>query len=177
MRYIRLDDLSPIELTSWEVLWGPETRAEKVKKSHLAKIIPGTANISDRGKVGLVPHLSISANWAVRLVEANSLSARAARIAYLVARDSAECFYCGTFLFDPTRIGGLMLASDVVSRSCEIEHIVPTAHGGPDHASNLCLTCPPCNRAMGALSGAEKVRLAIKMKVGSMNISTSKEVR
>jgi hypothetical protein len=158
VRYIRLDDLSAVELNSWEVLWGPETKAIKVKKSHLRKITGHLQETIARGD-GCVPFHSISANWAVRLVEANSLDARAARIAYLIARDGDRCFYCDLQL--------IFKGQYSINQCCEIEHIVPTAHGGPDHASNLCLVCPPCNRAMGALSAAEKVRLAIKMRVGT----------
>ena len=31
----------------------------------------------------------------------------------------------------------------------EIEHIVPRAHGGSDHESNLWLSCSLCNRYKG----------------------------
>lgn len=146
MRYIRLDDLSAVELNSWEVWHGPVCNSVRVKKAHL-KRPQHPAPTTD------AKYHSVSAAWAVRIVEASSLDARVARIAYLLARDGKECFYCGR-------------ENETVR--FEVEHIIPTAHGGPDHASNLCLTCPPCNRAMGALSGVEKVKLAIKIRTGSM---------
>lgn len=63
MRYIRLDDLSSVELTSWEVLWGPETKAVKVKKSHPRKGVKDSPIYNTSGTVvDWRPHHSISAN-------------------------------------------------------------------------------------------------------------------
>lgn len=44
----------------------------------------------------------------------------------------SKCWYCGTSL---------------TIKTCELDHIVPKARGGPDTISNLALSCKPCNRA------------------------------
>lgn len=69
-----------------------------------------------------------------------------ARYHALFNRDGDNCFFCGV----PT--GGDMT----------IEHLVPIAHGGPNHISNMFLAHAECNRAAGHLSAPEKVALAIK---------------
>jgi 5-methylcytosine-specific restriction endonuclease McrA len=45
-----------------------------------------------------------------------------------------------------------------------IEHLVPVAHGGPNHLSNCFLAHKRCNAAAGTLSAAEKVRLRDAMR-------------
>lgn len=137
MRYVRLDTLEPVSPEI--VFWGPATREITVKRFHLQRL----------ASPGQVPYLPISALWAVRLVRAVALEARAARIAYLLARDGDGCLYCGHQI-DP--------------RTCTIEHIVAQGNGGPDHAANLALACPECNAAAGHLPAAAKLRLALKMR-------------
>jgi len=46
-------------------------------------------------------------------------------------RDGGICRMCG----EPTAF-----------EDFEVDHIVPRAHGGTDHAHNLRLTCRPCNQ-------------------------------
>lgn len=69
------------------------------------------------------------------------------QIEALFARDGQFCWFC--------EIG--FLSAD--SAEITIEHLVPKAHGGPNHQSNLVLACQPCNREAGHLSVAEKVAL------------------
>lgn len=52
---------------------------------------------------------------------------------YLLEKWSRKCAYCG--------------AEQV---PLQIEHIHPTARGGSNRASNLCLACEPCNRKKAA---------------------------
>lgn len=66
----------------------------------------------------------------------------------LKERDGWECFFSGLDLED----------------DCTIEHLVPIAHGGPNHISNLVLAHAECNQAAGHASGAEKLKLALKMR-------------
>lgn len=136
-RFVRLDTLETV--TPQEVLWGPPSGEVSVKRAHLSR----------REAEGRVPFLPVSARWAVRLVAALPLAARAARIAYLIARDGDGCLYCGRPI-DPS--------------ACTVEHVVARAAGGPDHASNLALAHTECNAAAGHLSVAEKLRLAIRMR-------------
>lgn len=136
-RYVRLDTLETV--TPDEVLWGVPCGEVSVKRAHLSR-----KESADR-----VPFLPVSARWAVRLVAALPLAARAARIAYLIARDGDGCLYCGRPV-DPV--------------FCTVEHVVPTSAGGPDHASNLALAHGECNAAAGHLSVAEKLRLALRMR-------------
>ena len=63
----------------------------------------------------------------------------------LMDRDGAACFFCG-----------VALETDVT-----IEHLVPVAHGGPNHISNLFLAHADCNQQAGHLSAPEKVAIAI----------------
>lgn len=68
----------------------------------------------------------------------------------LVARDGGDaCFYCGM----PTAFA---VATN--------EHMVPKAHGGPNHLSNFVLAHKLCNLKAGALSVAEKVRMREQMQ-------------
>lgn len=68
----------------------------------------------------------------------------------LVLRDGDGCFYCGRY---------------VAGYKSTLEHLVPRAHGGPNHLSNYALAHKECNAAAGALSVVEKVRLREKTLV------------
>lgn len=61
----------------------------------------------------------------------------------LLERDGEGCFFC--FEEKP----GLMT----------IEHLVPRAHGGPNHISNKFRACGSCNVGAGHKSAPEKIRL------------------
>lgn len=139
--FIRLDDLTALP-ASTGVLWGSPSSAVRVRRPALFK----------ESAPGRVPFLPVSAMWAVRLVPAIPVEARIARLAYLVARDGDGCFYCSNRL-------------DFAA--CTIEHLVARAAGGPDHASNLVLSCPGCNAHAGHLSAAEKMRLALSLRLGT----------
>lgn len=75
----------------------------------------------------------------------------------LVERDGPECFYCG----EPV---------PALDEECEegyapsVEHLVPNAHGGPNHISNSFLAHACCNNIAGALSAVEKIRLREQMR-------------
>lgn len=60
----------------------------------------------------------------------------------LLQRDGAGCFFC----FEE-------------KAQMTIEHLVPRAHGGPNHISNKFRACEPCNLAAGHLSAPEKIRM------------------
>jgi 5-methylcytosine-specific restriction endonuclease McrA len=67
----------------------------------------------------------------------------------LMARDGGDCFFCGA-----------PLDGDVT-----VEHLVAIAHGGPNHISNLFLAHAECNQAAGHMSGAEKVQMALRLRL------------
>jgi 5-methylcytosine-specific restriction endonuclease McrA len=50
------------------------------------------------------------------------------------AQKEVECFYCGEML---------------PSSECHIDHKVAISRGGSHVASNLCVSCPPCNQSKG----------------------------
>jgi hypothetical protein len=50
----------------------------------------------------------------------------------VTARADGRCEYC-------------RMHQALQGATFHVEHIVPTAAGGSDDASNLCLACPPCN--------------------------------
>jgi hypothetical protein len=138
VRHIRLDTLAPVQPST--LLWGAEGPAVKVRRFALHR----------EQAPGRVAYLPISAQWAVRLVPDRPLDRRAARIAYLIARDGRACLYCG---------------ADIAPLDCSIEHLVPKSAGGPDHASNLALAHPSCNAAVGHMSAAEKLRFALARRI------------
>jgi hypothetical protein len=147
--YVRLDTLEEVTLPPSSVLWGPQLSSVLVRTAHLRQH-PSAQDARPFSPYYCLPN---SPCWATRIVSASSLPKRLAQIAYLMARDGDRCFYCSTPLFSPFPVPN--------THGISVEHLVPKAHGGPDHASNLVLTCSPCNREMGALSAAEKVRRAI----------------
>lgn len=66
------------------------------------------------------------------------------KIRTLLARDGDKCFFCG----DPIPQG-----------EESIEHLLPLAHGGTHHISNLALAHGPCNQGAGHLSIIQKIAL------------------
>jgi hypothetical protein len=62
----------------------------------------------------------------------------------LMKRDGTNCFYCSQKMPEDDR---------------SIEHLVPVAHGGPNHLSNLVLAHRKCNTKAGHLSAMDKIRL------------------
>lgn len=67
----------------------------------------------------------------------------------LLRRDGNECFYCGNPMPDGEE---------------SLEHLLPRAHGGSTHISNLTLAHGACNKEAGHLSVVEKVKLREKMR-------------
>lgn len=65
----------------------------------------------------------------------------------LLTRDGAKCFYCDIDTSEDDR---------------SLEHVVPIAHGGPNHLSNLVLAHRKCNSDAGHMSAMEKIRLREK---------------
>lgn len=78
-----------------------------------------------------------------RPVKATKRDARTAIVdRTLIQRDGPGCFFC----FEEKPL-------------MTIEHLVPRAHGGPNHISNKFRACEPCNLAAGHLSAPEKIRM------------------
>ena len=75
----------------------------------------------------------------------------------LVSRDGPGCFYCGHLVPTPSDKCGADYAPT-------IEHLVSTAHGGPNHLSNKFLSHFRCNQIAGHLSAPEKIALREKMR-------------
>lgn len=61
----------------------------------------------------------------------------------IAIRDGKECFFCG-----------IVLPKDQLT----IEHMVAVADGGTHHIKNLVLACTDCNKAVGRMSVADKVK-------------------
>ena len=62
----------------------------------------------------------------------------------LVQRDGPQCFFCKEETSEDDR---------------SIEHLVPLAHGGPNHLSNFVLAHRRCNANAGHLSAMQKIRI------------------
>ncbi|CAJ4107644.1 HNH endonuclease [Burkholderia pseudomallei] len=65
-------------------------------------------------------------------------------VATLLARDGSACFFC---------------RKEMTPEDRTLEHLVPIAHGGPNHLSNLVLAHRTCNQIAGHLSLMEKIRI------------------
>lgn len=156
MLHTRLDTLETVNIASSaiapRILYGIAYPSDIVRTSALSPL-PSPAHT--------IPYLRLapSSKWAVRLIDQPSLDNRAAQLAYLSRRDGWSCFYCD---------------QPLNATSATIEHIVCTAHGGPTHADNLCLSCSSCNAAVGSLPAVQKVKLAISIRVGRIAVSAFK---
>lgn len=75
----------------------------------------------------------------------------------LVDRDGSGCFYCGKPVPAPD-------AECAPGFAPSIEHLVPVAHGGPNHISNCFLAHETCNHIAGSLSAVEKIKLREGMR-------------
>lgn len=157
MPHTRLDTLETVNIASRaispRILYGIAYPSDIVRTSALSP----TPSINRA-----IPYLRLdpSSKWAVRLIPQSDLSNRAAQLAFLSTRDGWTCFYCDQSLNAAT---------------ATIEHIVCTAHGGPTHADNLCLSCASCNAAVGSLPAVQKVKLAISVRVGRVAVSVFKD--
>lgn len=98
----------------------------------------------DAWKAGQQPSLSPDLRSRVKLRH---------RVQELAERDGLWCWFCETGFLS------------VDSREITIEHLVPLAHGGPNHVSNLVLACGPCNRRAGNLPVSAKVRLRDEIRL------------
>lgn len=68
----------------------------------------------------------------------------------LLERDGNECFYCGGAMEDGAE---------------SLEHLLPRAHGGSNHISNLALAHDACNKEAGHLSVVEKVKMRDRIRI------------
>lgn len=74
---------------------------------------------------------------------------RAGLVEKILKRDGTACFFCARDLED-----------DITK-----EHLVPVAHGGPDHASNIFLAHAACNQRAGHLSAPEKIAIHVRARI------------
>lgn len=88
----------------------------------------------------------------VKVVNRTGTDQRRAAVLRVLERDGGNCFFCGN-----------PLADDVT-----LEHLVPIAHGGPNHISNLVCAHAACNHEAGHLSVAEKVALAVAKRTAKV---------
>lgn len=79
------------------------------------------------------------------------------RFPTLVKRDGPSCFYCGTRVPEPGEPCATRLEPT-------IEHLVPRAHGGPNHLSNCFLAHFGCNQEAGSLSAPEKIKIRERLR-------------
>ena len=70
----------------------------------------------------------------------------------IIERDGDVCFYCGEPFSE--------------TRPRTKEHLVARTHKGPDHISNVFLSCSPCNSEAGHLSAPEKIRIRDRKRRG-----------
>lgn len=88
-------------------------------------------------------HLSTPGSGSLAPVATVKGKRRPGDAAALLARDGGLCFFCILpFLGDMT-----------------VEHLVPRAHGGPNHISNKFLAHHRCNSDAGHLSAPEKIAI------------------
>jgi len=71
----------------------------------------------------------------------------------LMKRDGIDCFFCWQEM-------------DAEDRT--LEHLVPLAHGGPNHISNLVLSHSKCNGLAGSKSVMEKIRIRESSRPGGV---------
>jgi hypothetical protein len=150
MFHTRLDTLQSIDIASPaiapRIYYGIAYPSDIINVSALS-------STPSPSRPGVYLRLTPASKWAVRLIPESSLETRAVQIAYLSARDGWSCFYCGR---------------DIDFSTATVEHIVPVAHDGPTHASNLCLACGNCNAMMGHLPGVQKMKLAVSARIGTI---------
>lgn len=77
---------------------------------------------------------------------------RRAAVLRVLERDGSNCFFCGDPMGDDTTI----------------EHLIPLAHGGPNHISNLVCAHAACNLEAGHLSAAEKATMAVAKRAAKI---------
>jgi hypothetical protein len=70
-------------------------------------------------------------------------------------RDGSNCFYC---------------LLPVPENNATIEHLVPAAHGGPNHLSNKFLAHGTCNTKAGHLSAVEKIKIREKALLAKLSV-------
>jgi hypothetical protein len=110
-------------------------------------IYAGKKGISFSSNDAKMIYRAYKRNEDVRLADKGVVQTRAARmrIAEVIRRDGAICFFClGAFSDDDP---------------ATIEHVVPRAHGGPNHMSNYVVAHLSCNRDAGILSASEKYKI------------------
>jgi hypothetical protein len=67
----------------------------------------------------------------------------------LIARDGAACIFC---------------ARDLQYEEMTVEHFVPLTSQGPDNLANMMIACEPCNKAVGSLSAAQKIKFLLERR-------------
>ncbi len=140
----RLAPTNPYEVARFRTLYGVGVvyRNSKGKQTWNAEAEMARDHIK-AGKGSLAP---------VAVVNRASHAQRRSAVLRVLDRDGGNCFFCG----DP-------LADDVT-----LEHLVPIAHGGPNHISNLVCAHAVCNHEAGHLSVAEKVALAVTKRTAKV---------
>lgn len=83
--------------------------------------------------------------WKISDRKTKKLKAHKARLA---TRDGKKCFFC---------------EADLPFEELTIEHLVAVKYGGPDHDSNLCLACQPCNQKVDRWPVTQKMLYRDKM--------------
>ena len=82
--------------------------------------------------------------WAATAKTERNRRHRDITVKALLVRDGSDCFFC----LDSMEPG-----------EETIEHLVPRAHGGPNHVSNYVLAHQPCNADAGHTSAMEKIKI------------------
>lgn len=142
----RLSPTNPYEVARFRTLYGVGIiyQNAKGKRTWSPEADKAKEHIK-AGKGSLAP---------VAVVNRAGQAQRRSAVLRILDRDGGDCFFCGD-----------QLADDVT-----IEHLVPIAHGGPNHISNLVCAHATCNREAGHLSVAEKVALAVVKRTAKVRV-------
>jgi 5-methylcytosine-specific restriction endonuclease McrA len=83
-------------------------------------------------------------------------------------RDGGRCWLCGApidFKAEPNS-----------ARAPSLEHLIARSRGGPDTMDNLVLCHPPCNRELGDVPLAEKIKAREVWKEAAWKAALSKRL-
>ena len=108
----------------------------------------GELTLSGAAKAALKAYFS-NTGWSSGV--ATNRTKKQVNVQALLQRDGDCCFLCGK-----------PLADDITR-----DHLVPVAHGGPNHISNLVLMHRACNQAVGHMPVMQKIGLRERNLYGS----------
>ncbi len=100
----------------------------------------GQITLSGAAKAAMKAYFA-NTGWSAGV--ATTRTKKQVNVQALLQRDGGKCFLCG-----------IELGEDITR-----DHLVPVAHGGPNHISNLVLMHRSCNVAVGHMPVMQKIAL------------------